>query len=135
MQAVVDANILFSMLIKNSAAAEIFANNSGNLFAPEFILGEFANHRAEILSKTKKASREFEEILAALSEILVIIPREEYADELAAAEKISPDPKDIAYIALALKLKIPVWSNDKKLKEQSIVAILSTKDIIDQKLM
>ena len=52
-----------------------------------------------------------------------------YLDE---AEKISPDPKDVAYLALALRKKIPVWSNDKALKEkQESVRIFTTKEIID----
>jgi predicted nucleic acid-binding protein len=30
---------------------------------------------------------------------------------------ISPDPKDIPYLALAKRIKASIWSNDKKLKE------------------
>ena len=46
------------------------------------------------------------------------------------AEKISPDPKDAAYIALALKFSCGVWSNDKKLKEQNKVKVYSTGEIM-----
>ena len=45
----------------------------------------------------------------------------------------SPDPKDSAYLALALALKSAVWSNDKKLKEeQNHVKVLSTEDLINK---
>lgn len=47
------------------------------------------------------------------------------------AEEISPDKDDTLYIALAMKLKCPIWSNDKDLKKQSEVKIYSTKDIIE----
>ncbi|MBD3255705.1 MAG: hypothetical protein GF383_11480 [Candidatus Lokiarchaeota archaeon] len=44
---------------------------------------------------------------------------------------MSPDPKDIVYIALALTLKCYLWSNDKELKEiQENICILSTTEII-----
>jgi len=45
------------------------------------------------------------------------------------AEKISPDPNDLMYFALALKLKCPIWSNDKELKKQNEVIIYSTEDL------
>jgi len=46
------------------------------------------------------------------------------------AEKFSPDEKDIMYLALALKLKSAVWSNDKKLKTQDKVKVYSTNDLL-----
>ena len=50
-----------------------------------------------------------------------------YVDE---AEEISPDPDDVAYIALALKLKCGIWSQDKALKEkQNKVQVYSTEDL------
>ena len=48
-----------------------------------------------------------------LNEIITIIPLEEFSRYLDEAEKISPDPDDIIYFALALKLKCGLWSNDK----------------------
>lgn len=35
----------------------------------------------------------------------------------------------MAYFALALKLKCPIWSNDKKLKEQNIITIYHTHEL------
>ena len=49
------------------------------------------------------------------------------------AKKISPDPDDVLYFALALRLRCAVWSNDKKLKEQKIVNILTSEEIFKQK--
>jgi len=42
----------------------------------------------------------------------------------------SPDPKDAQYLALAMKYGIPIWSNDKRLKRQSIVKVFSTEELI-----
>ena len=47
------------------------------------------------------------------------------------AEKITPDPNDAEYFALALKLGCGIWSNDKKLKEQDKIKIYSTSDLIE----
>jgi len=47
------------------------------------------------------------------------------------AEKISPDPKDVPYLALALKLRCNLWSNDRDLKEkQNTIQVYSTEELI-----
>ena len=80
---------------------------------------------------SETTQEEFIEIIHILKEIIIIIPKEDYSCFIKKAEKISPDPNDILYFALALKLNCPIWSNDKKLKEQNKILIYSTKDIID----
>ena len=59
-----------------------------------------------------------------------LFPIEEFLLFLPRAKEICPDRDDVAYFALALKLRCPLWSNDKKLKEQSTVAVLSTKEFL-----
>jgi len=41
----------------------------------------------------------------------------------------TPDPDDMAYFALALKLNCAIWSNDKKLKEQDKVKVYNTHEL------
>lgn len=43
--------------------------------------------------------------------------------------KISPDKDDVDYFALALKLDIGIWSNDKLLKGQSVVKVFNTMEM------
>ena len=130
MDFVIDSNILFAVLIKDSVTAEIIFNERIDLFAPEFIFREFLKYKQEILDKTKRSSEEFNEIFRYLQELIIIIPREEFEQFLEMAEKITPDPNDVQYLALALKLNIPIWSNDKKLKNQDKIKIVSTEEII-----
>ena len=46
------------------------------------------------------------------------------------AKEISPDEKDADYIALALKLRCAIWSNDKELKKQKEALVYSTEDLV-----
>jgi len=130
MKLVVDANVLFSALIKQEITAELLLDLSLNLYAPEFILEEFEKHKQEILSKTKRTEDEFDDIFNIIKEIINIIPVEEFENYLNEARKISPDSDDVIYFALALKLKCSIWSNDKKLKEQIKVRIYSTEELM-----
>ena len=118
MQFVVDANILFAAFIKDGLTAEILVDDFLVFYVPEFLFVEFIKHKSEILEKTKRTHEDFEFIFETIKSRIRVIPKEEYADMLIQAEKISPDPDDVPYFALALKLKIPIWSNDKRLKEQ-----------------
>ena len=41
------------------------------------------------------------------------------------------DADDAPYLAFAIKMKSPIWSNDQHLKKQSIVPILTTREMIE----
>ncbi|MBU3906952.1 MAG: hypothetical protein KKA64_01745 [Nanoarchaeota archaeon] len=45
MKLVLDANVLFSALIKDDVTAKLFLDLSFHLYAPEFILEEFEKHK------------------------------------------------------------------------------------------
>lgn len=78
----------------------------------------------------KKTNWEFNVIKNIFKRLIILIPPNEIKPYLPKAEKISPDPKDTIYFALALKMNCAIWSNDKKLKEQGHVRILSTAELI-----
>ena len=58
------------------------------------------------------------------------VPVEEFKDFLKEAELTCPDPDDIEYFALALKLNCPIWSEDIRLKKQSKVKVFSTSELL-----
>jgi predicted nucleic acid-binding protein len=65
-----------------------------------------------------------------LKEKIKIIPEEEFLIFRDKAEQLCPDEKDITYFALALYLKCPIWSNERKLKEQNEIKIYATHELI-----
>jgi len=129
MMLIVDANVLFSALMKNSLTAELIFKEDFLLSTPEFIITEFFKYEDLILKKTHRTKEEFIQIMYMLKDIIMVVPKEEYSKFIEEAEKFSPDKKDVLYLALALKLKCAVWSNDKKLKNQDKVKIYSTDDL------
>jgi len=66
MDLVIDANILFSVVIKNGATEEILFNEDLHLFAPEFLFEEFAKYRDILLAKTERTQQEFNKFLIVL---------------------------------------------------------------------
>jgi len=130
MNLVLDANILFAALIRNNVTRELIVSEDITLFAPEFILNEVEKHFKDICERSGKTILDIRQTLLALSQIIVFIPEAELTNYLSNARRISPDQNDALYFALALKIHCPIWSNDKKLKEQKEIMIYSTDDLL-----
>jgi len=130
MKLVVDANILFSALIKEGITAELISKPSLELFTPDFILKEIIKHSEIISSKTQRTRGEIDKVLDDLLSVITIVKVREVEDRVNDAKEISPDQNDFMYFALALKLNCPLWSNDKLLKNQDRVKVYSTSDLI-----
>ena len=69
--------------------------------------------------------------LEIIKSLIDFVSEEEYCEFLKKAEDVSPDPEDIAFFALALKFSCPIWSNDKRLKQQDKVLVFSTNEITE----
>ena len=133
MKLVVDANILFASLIRDSLTAELLLSDKLTLFAPEFLLDEFLKYEHYILEKSNRSKEDFNHFLSILREEIEIIPEKKINPFIQKAEKFSPDPKDTIYLACALTIEAKIWSNDKKLKEdQDEVEVITTEELIDK---
>ena len=131
MELVIDANILFAALIKDSTTAKLITNSVFTLFAPTFLIKEFEKYKKEIIRKTRRSVKEFNAYYMLVSQRINLLEDDEIFSFLDEAKEISPDPGDISYFAVALAKNIAYWSNDAKLKNQTKIQIYTTKDIID----
>ena len=129
MDLVIDSNILFAALLKNSGTSDILFKHT--LYAPEFIFEEFKKYKEYLKGKTKRTEEQFNEFFDLFERNVILIPKEEVNLFIEKAEKLSPDEKDIVYLALALKLRRGLWSNDRDLKEkQDVVQVYTTEELI-----
>lgn len=132
MKFVIDTNILFTFFWNDSFTKGILIDQDFQFFSPEYALHEINSHKEEILGKTKITDKKFDELKHDLAICVEFIPTEEYKEYLKEALSLIPKHKDDAdFLALALKLKLPIWSNDSHLKEQSKIKIRTTKEFID----
>ena len=129
MDLVIDANILFASLIKDSFTYRLLFSGKLHLFAPEYIFTEFEKHKEEIIEKTERTTEEFFRLVEILKRRIILVPLEELLSYVEEAEKLNQDPDDIVYFALALRLNCAIWSNDKKLKQQNKVEVYNTQEL------
>lgn len=131
MKLVIDANILMSALIATQGKTyDLIFNQRINLIAPEFLIEEIEKYEEEILEKSGLSDSDLELFLSLISSEIELIPKEEFKDFNIQAKKISPDPFDTEYFALAIKMRCSIWSNDKRLKEQKMIKVYNTSELL-----
>jgi len=135
LELVVDTNVMFSFFWKDSTVKKLLMDQDLLLFAPEFALEEIKKYENEIIRKAKITKKEFNFLREELAIAIEFIPLKDYNNYLKKSLDFSPDENDVDFFALALKLKIPLWSNDKLLKKQNVVRVLETKDVLKIWLM
>ncbi|MFT4305189.1 MAG: PIN domain-containing protein [Candidatus Woesearchaeota archaeon] len=130
MKFVVDTNILFSFFWKNSVTYKLLLKLE--VYSPECALEEIKKYEKEIIKKTGLSKKEFNELRKELVIAVDFIPIEDYKSKLKEALKICPDENDIDFFSLCLKLNLPLWSNDKLLKNQKKIIVLNTYNVLDR---
>ena len=133
---VMDANVLVSALIKGEFTLQLIYSlkNSGyKLVAPKAVLDEIKDNKDKILKYSEFSWEEIEFILKVLGLAIEFVPKEEFGKYLEKAKEICSDKDDSPYFALSLSLgKVPIWSNDKELKEdckEAGIKVLSTDEV------
>ena len=129
---VVDANILFAMIIKNSKTSDIILSDNFELITPAFVHVEFEKYKSLLLDKTSRNQIDIDDLLDLIFRKVKTVVQEDYEEFMPKARKLTPDPKDADYFAVALKEKCTIWSNDKKLKTQNVVNIISTSELLEK---
>jgi predicted nucleic acid-binding protein len=129
----VDSNIIISALIKNGLIREILTNLNVHFAFPNEGLEEIYLHKKEILNKAKITETEFNILLLRILKYIRLIPLDMIFKFKQDAQKImeSIDKDDVIFIAAALALHCPIWSEDKHFKKQNTVKVLTTKEVLD----
>ena len=132
MRLVVDTNELFSFFNKASKARELSLLSELDLHSPLFSINELKEHKSEILKKFSLSETQFTLIEKLLHIVVNFSKEKEYSSFIQEAKKISPDPDDIDFFALALKFDCSIWSEDKLLKQQDKVKVYSTSELLKE---
>lgn len=134
MQLVIDSNIFFSAIIRNSFTRKIIEDYPIDFLFPEYSLQELLEHQEEICQKAELSNKELSEFIDLFLKNVKIIPTSltlKFHDQ--AVEIIKDiDLDDVEIIACALASSGSyIWSNDDGLKKQSRIKVLSTKELVE----
>ncbi|MBS3138956.1 PIN domain-containing protein [Candidatus Woesearchaeota archaeon] len=134
MRIVLDSNILFAALIKDSMVRKIILQYDGKFLFPSFIFDELEKHKTELLTKSGLQREEFDHLLKKILGKVEVVPPgilglyKERAFEI--MKDIDLD--DVLFIACALHYKgCAIWSDDKDMKKQTEIKVLTTREIVN----
>jgi predicted nucleic acid-binding protein len=117
------------MLNRNGLAGRIIGSLVLNLFTPYLAIDEIWKHREEWFRR--KPALSLDDFIDTLTYYVKIVHIERDSKEFSQAyEQMKDiDPNDTEFLALALKLKVPIWSEDDHFKSQSLVKAFTSGDI------
>lgn len=122
MNIIVDINIVFSaMWNSNGRIANILLRQTIlKIYSPTYLLLELSNHKEKLSSKLQLDNQQFLELQYIVTRRITFVDEEQIsiqnwlkAEELTA----NVDMDDIAFVALALELKCPLWTGDRRLSK------------------
>ena len=127
---VVDTTELLSFFLnRNGLAGKIIRSFVLDLFTPYKAIDEIWKNRGEWFQRRPNLSLDdFTDTLNWYIKV-VHVDRDSNEFTLAYKQMKSIDPNDAEFLALALKLKVPIWSEGKHYKCQQLVSVFTSKDI------
>ena len=128
----VDANVLFSALLKKGETRRIMFREEITLFAPSFLKTEYDKYRNYLRKKFVGNDKEFNIIQDKLLSLITFVGEANLKPYIPAAASLIKDENGWLYLACALKENTAIWSNDKEFKKQSRVEIKTTEELIKE---
>ncbi len=130
MDIVIDANILFAIIIRRGITERILFSDELHLYAPEYLILEFKEHKEYLLTLTNRSEDEFLRLIEVLERRIELIPTSEFKQHVQAAEALVSDKDDAVYLAVCLAKRMPLWSNDNHFTKQDKVRVFTTQKLI-----
>ena len=134
MELVVDTNILIAGFLRSAVTRELLLNERLTLWAPEYLLTE--TERVLLTPRLRRrlgslSSPDVRMLLAQLTARIRILPTSTFHTKFSEAKALVADQEDAPFVALALYLRLPLWSNDAPLRAQRVVRIYTTDDVLN----
>ena len=133
MELVVDTNVLVAGFLRAATTRELLLDARLILRAPEYLPTEAERVLLAPRLRRRLGSLSPHEVRAVLSQLtsrIHIAPTSTFRLKLPDAKALVADVEDAPFIALALHLQLPLWSNDAPLRTQRVVRIYTTEDVL-----
>jgi len=135
---VLDSNILFSALIKDSQTRRFITEYKGELLVHSFLLEELDKYKDFLISKSRLDGDDFEELVRTLlmnTKRVDFEETEHYLDEAESLVKYI-DINDLQFVACCLAYPNSIiWSDDRALKRLRRVRVMTTKELLSHGML
>lgn len=135
MKIILDTNIFFAAIIKDSITRKIILYYDESFLFPSFIFDEMKFHFDELIKKSRLSKTEFLAVVSSLLKKMIIIDTQSLINYREKAMEIVKDidKNDVIFFACALAHpESIIWSDDKRLKHQKQIKVFNTREIMDR---
>jgi predicted nucleic acid-binding protein len=103
------------------------------LLTPAFVRKEISNYEDLIVEKSGMSHERVSQFVDLLFQYIETVPADDIYPQIERAEQAigDIDPDDVLYLACALTVDAGIWSDDDDFREQGLVPVYSTADVID----
>lgn len=132
MRVVIDANRVFSAVLRDGATRRIVFSTSAQLFAPELLRREIEDHLAELVQRSGLSASQVKQLLQRIFAEITWVGEPAMAPHLAIATKAigKRDPTDVPYLACALAIEADaIWSHDPDFDVQDLIPRKKNADL------
>ena len=133
MELVVDTNVLFAATFRSALSRELLIDNRLTLWTPEYGIYEARSVLTRPATLRRLGNPPVADVLLSLEQVsarIHIAPNSQFEKHMAEARRLAPHPEDATFLALAIHLNIPLWSNDIALKAQGVVRVYATHELL-----
>ncbi len=132
MEIVVDTNIIISALLRDGLTRRILLLSPFDMYTLAFAQEEIQKHKAELIYKSKLTDEQFGYLIQLIFSRMSLVPLQDIEPfrDRATGIMMDIDIADSPFLALAMLLDAPIWSNDAHFKRQNAAKVLTTKDIL-----
>ena len=128
---IVDSGIIFTGLVGTGVTKALLFSKNLKLFGPEYLFDEVKEHLSRIKLLSSLSSSKVDLLISKLRRHINIVEKSKFEAFLNEASRLILDPDDTEYLALSLSMdNCPIWSNDPHFKEQSLVKIFTTEELV-----
>lgn len=129
---VVDANVLFSALLRDGTTRHLLLYGGLDLHTPDAIWDELERNRGCLVKKSRATEAAFDLLLDALRDRIGGIPVALVRDRMDEAIEIvgEKDRLDAPYVAATLALDATLWTNDTRLAGTRRVRVVTTAEVV-----
>lgn len=141
MRIIVDANIIFSGILRSDGRIGDLLINSGSIFkfiSPDFLRKEIQRHHEKLIQISKLTSEQVLESEFQIYKSIHFISDEQISLtnwDIAEDLVFDIDKKDVSYIAFSKQFKAKIWSGDKALikglANKGFTNFISTNELWD----
>jgi len=133
MEIVLDTNIIISSLLRNGLTRKIIFLSPLQMYTVDYAKIEIEAHKEELLRKSKLDERSLNYLSEFVFSKIDFVSLENIEPFKNRAEEVmgEVDIDDSFFLALAMFLNCPIWSNDEHFKKQNIIKVYTTKELLD----